>query len=126
MVLVDTSVWVNHLRRHDDTLAALLEAGEIACHPFIIGELACGGIRNRQEILSLLSALPSLTTADDNEILLFIECHRLMGQGLGLIDIHLLASCKLTATPLWTRDKKLSNAATKLKLNASKRSIGSG
>ena len=117
VVLVDTSVWVDHFRRRDDALAALLDAGEVACHPFIVGELACGGIRNRPEILSLLSALPSLTRAGDDEVLLFIDRHRLMGRGLGLIDVHLLVSCMLDGTSLWTRDAKLGNAATELELN---------
>ena len=120
VVLVDTSVWVDHLRRRDDALADLLEADEVTCHPFIVGELACGGIRNRSEILSLLSALPSLTRAQDDEVLTFIDRHRLMRQGLSLIDVHLLASCMLTGVPLWTRDKKLGNAAIELGLSASK------
>lgn len=116
MVLVDTSVWIDHLKRRDDVLVALLEDGEVACHPFIIGELACGGIQNRPEILSLLLALPSLTKAGDDEVLLFVDHHRLMGRGLGLIDLHLLASCMLAGVPLWTRDAKLAGAATKLGL----------
>jgi len=124
VVLVDTSVWVDHLRRRDDALAALLEAGEVACHPFIVGELACGGIQNRPEILSLLSALPSLTKAEDDEVLLFIDRHRLMGRGLGLVDFHLLASCMLAGVLLWTRDAKLASAATELELNAGERGVG--
>ena len=118
MILADTSIWVNHFRRHCDELADLLEAGEVACHPFVIGELACGGIQNRPEILSLLTALPSLTKAEDDELLGFIDRHSLMGCGLGLIDIHLLASCKLDGTALWTNDKKLHQAAEKLQLTA--------
>ena len=116
MVLVDTSVWVDHLREHDDALADLLNAGEVACHPFVVGELACGGIRNRSEILSLLSALPSLSKAEDDEVLLFIDRHSLTGRGLGLIDVHLLASCMLGGVPLWTRDRKLAGAAVELGL----------
>jgi len=118
VVLVDTSVWVDHFRRRDEVLAALLEAGEVTCHPFIVGELACGNIQNRPEILSLLSALPSLGKAEDDEVLLFIDRHDLMGRGLGLIDVHLLASCTLAGVPVWTRDTKLARAATELKLNA--------
>jgi len=95
MLLVDTSVWVDHLRGHDAALADLLSAGEAACHPFVIGELACGGIRNRQEVLSLLAALPSLPKAEEDEVLLLIERRRLMGRGLGLVDMHLLASCAM-------------------------------
>ena len=124
MILVDTSVWVDHLRRRDDALAALLEAGEVVCHPFIVGELACGGIQNRPEILSLLCALPSATKAEDDEVLLFIDRHHLMGRGLGLIDVHLLASCMLAGTSLWTRDAKLSSAATELELHAGERGVG--
>lgn len=118
MILADTSVWVDHFRRRDDALAELLDADDVVCHPFIIGELACGGIQNRPEILSLLAALPSLTKADDDEILAFIDHHDLMGQGLGLIDIHLLASCKLDGALLWTRDKKLRKAAAELNVSA--------
>ena len=117
MVLVNTSVWVDHLRRRDDALAALLEAGEVACHPFIVGELACGGIQNRPEILSLLSALPSLAKAEDDEVLLFIDRRRLMGRGLGLIDVHILASCMSAGVSLWTRDAKLGKVASELELN---------
>ena len=123
MVRVDTSVWVDHLRRRDDALAALLEAGEVACHPFIVGELACGGIQNRPEILSLLSALPSLAKAGDDEALLFIDLHRLMGRGLGLIDVHLLISCMLAGTSLWTRDTRLGNVAAELELNSGRRGV---
>ncbi len=116
MVLVDTSVWVDHLRRGDAALADLLGAEEVLCHPFIIGELACGRIRNRSEILSLLSALPSLAKAEDHEVLLLIDRRGLMGRGLGLIDMHLLAACMIAHVPLWTRDARLVDTATKLGL----------
>ena len=109
--------YFDHLRRRNDVLARLLEADEVACHPFIVGELACGSLKNRQEILSLLAALPSLSKVDDDEVLVFIDRHRLMGQGLGLIDVHLLASCRLTGVPLWTRDARLAGAAAALELN---------
>ena len=115
MILVDTSVWVDHLRRRNNDLVDLLDAGEVVCHPFIVGELACGGIQNRPEILSLLSELPSLAKAEDAELLAFIDRHSLMGRGLGLIDIHLLASCKLDGAFLWTRDMKLRKSADELK-----------
>lgn len=114
MVLADTSVWVDHLRQGDAILAALLEAGEISCHPFVAGELACGALRNRSEVLRLLLALPALPKLDDAEALAFIDRHRLMGTGLGLIDVHLLASCLLAGTTVWTRDATLSRAAEKL------------
>jgi len=118
MVLVDTSVWVDHFRRGSDALASLLEDGEVACHPFVIGELACGNLRDREDTLALLAELPSLPKADDEEVLLFIERERLMGRGLGLLDMHLLASCALAGVPLWTRDARLAEAANALGLRA--------
>jgi predicted nucleic acid-binding protein len=116
MVLVDTSIWVSHLRKGNARLRALLENAEVICHPFIIGELACGNLRNRTEILSSLRALPAAVVAKDEEVLRFIESHRLMGRGLGLIDMHLLASALLTRVPLWTADKRLRAASTGLNL----------
>lgn len=107
MILVDTSVWVEHLRSGTIGLEALLNDGHVVCHPFIIGELACGNLRNRAEILSLLQDLPMASRADDDEIIQFIEDHKLMGKGLGYIDIHLLMSALLTRIPLWTIDKRL-------------------
>jgi len=116
VLLVDTSVWIDHLRRGDKRLAELLRANEVACHPFIIGELACGQLRQREEILTELSALRRTPKAEDDEVLRFIDGHRLMGKRLGLIDIHLLASCKLAGIGLWTRDKRLAAAAAELGL----------
>lgn len=107
MILVDTSVWVEHLRSGAIGLEELLNAGQVACHPFIIGELACGNLKNRADILSLLYDLPMVTRADDDEVFQFIEGHKLMGKGLGYIDIHLLMSAMLTGIPLWTIDKRL-------------------
>ena len=118
MILADTSVWVDHFKTSDSALVDLLEAGGVVCHPFIIGELACGGIQNRPEILSLLSALRSTTKAGDDEIPAFIARNDLMGRGLGLIDIHLLASCKLDGVLLWTRDAELRKAAEALRVGA--------
>ncbi len=120
MILVDTSVWVDHLRKGDDELKAVLLAGEAACHPFVLGELACGHIHRRQEILSLMAALPMLPKAEDPEVLAFIDRHRLMGSGLGLVDVHLLASCLLAKVQIWTRDKPLARAAARLGLAASR------
>ncbi len=114
MVLVDTSVWVAHLRHGDSGLQACLHDGQVMCHPFIIGELACGNLHNRSEILSLLAALPTTVLATPAEVLRFIDGHRLMGLGLGYIDVHLLASARLTGVSLWTLDKKLHAAATRL------------
>ncbi len=118
MVLVDTSVWIDHFRSGAPTLVMLLNRGDVAIHPFIIGELACGNLKNRKEILSLLHALPLMDKADDEEVLFFIDQHRLMGLGIGLVDIHLLASCKLSKTQLFTRDKRLRLAAEQLDLAA--------
>jgi predicted nucleic acid-binding protein len=115
VVLVDTSVWVSHLRDGNEALAELLEAGEVVCHPLIIGELACGHLANRAAILALLSALPSAATAEHGEILGFIEAHELWGKGLGYVDLHLLASALLTKVPLWTLDRRLDATARRLR-----------
>jgi len=116
MVLVDTSVWIDHLRKTSSRLAGLLDDGEVAIHPFVIGELACGNLANRKEILSLLHSLPAVQRVEDDEILFFIEQHSLAGRGLGLIDVHLLASSKMSEHPLWTKDKRLTAAAEELGL----------
>lgn len=114
MVLVDTSVWVIHLREGDDRMAGLLNEGLVCCHPFVIGELACGNLKNRSEILSLLQALPSTETANHEEILAFIENNGLMGKGLGYVDVHLLGSALLSDVALWTADRRLGKAASEL------------
>jgi predicted nucleic acid-binding protein len=111
MVLVDTSVWVSHFRQAHPGLVGLLNDGEAACHPFIVGELACGNLKNRTTILSLLEAMPKAITLEHEEVLTFIESHDLVGRGLGYIDVHLLASCMLTELPIWTLDKKLERVA---------------
>ena len=116
MVLVDASIWVSHLRKGNARLQALLENAEVICHPLIIGELACGNIANRTEVLSLLEQLPTAVVAKHEEVLRFIESHRLMGRGLGLIDVHLLASALLTRVPLWTGDERLRAASTELRI----------
>jgi len=116
MVLVDTSIWVSQLRKGNARLRALLENAEVACHPLIIGELACGNIKNRTEILYSLHALPAAVVAKHEEVLRFIESHHLMGRELGLIDIHLLASALLTRAPLWTADKRLRAASSELNI----------
>jgi len=116
MILVDTSVWINHFREGNPQLEKLLLEAEVMCHPFIIGELACGNIKNRTEILSLLQALPISRTIDFNEYLFFIDKHKLMGRGIGFVDIHLLASAQLTGIVLWTMDKRLNSTATQLEL----------
>ncbi|MBU0677731.1 MAG: PIN domain-containing protein [Verrucomicrobia bacterium] len=118
MVLVDTSVWINHFRAPDSRLFELLEREEILVHPFVIGELACGNLRNRKSIVSLLHALPSAPRADDDELLFFIERHRIMSRGIGLIDAHLLASCQLAKCSLWTADKMLRAVAKDVKIRS--------
>ncbi|MBI5747320.1 MAG: type II toxin-antitoxin system VapC family toxin [Nitrospirae bacterium] len=114
MVLVDTSVWVLHLRESNFRLERLLDDGDVVCHPFIVGELACGNLKNRTEILSLLHSLPMATQAENEDVMKFIENYRLMGKGLGYIDMHLLASAILTGVPIWTFDKKLGEVSAEL------------
>ncbi len=117
MVLVDTSVWVSHFRGGGEqpALIKLLDDGAVFCHPLIIGELACGNLKMRTMIISLLQALPVSRIAEHREILAFIENRGLQGKGLGYIDIHLLASAILTGIPLWTLDRKLESCADRLK-----------
>ena len=117
MVLVDTSVWVNHLREGNAKLKKLLNKGQVMCHRFVIGEIACGNIKNRTEILTLLQRLPVATPAKHEEVMEFIETYKLMGFGLGYIDVHLCASARLTAIPLWTFDKKLNEIANGLRIS---------
>ena len=117
MVLVDTSIWVAHLRRGNRQLENLLMEAEVMCHPFIIGELACGNLKNRSEIIALLQALPQVPAINLNEYFTFINRNRLMGIGVGFVDVHLLASAKLAGVSLWTADRKLKSAATKLDLS---------
>ena len=114
MVLVDTSVWIAHFNKRNSSLVELLSNGLVACHPFIIGELACGRLKNREEIISLMQALSTVREVTHEEILRFIEARKLMGMGIGLIDVHLLASTLLTGIMLWTYDRKLQTAARKL------------
>lgn len=116
MVLVDTSVWVEHLREGTSDLEELLDDGQVICHPFIIGELACGNLKKRGEVLSLLQALPMAIQVEHEEVMQFIENNNLMGKGLGYIDMHLLASAILTKVPLWTHDRKLKEISSKLNL----------
>jgi hypothetical protein len=116
MVLVDTSIWITHLRQGNRQLERLLMDAEVMCHPFIIGELACGNLKNRNEILSLLQSLPTTPTIEFDEFLFFIERNQLMGKGIGFVDVHLLASAQLTGVPLWTADKRLKSMADQLKL----------
>ena len=114
MVLVDTSVWVEHLRHGHGELASLLMQGEVVSHRLVIGELACGFIRNRNEVFYLLRKLPAAVEADHDEVMGFLQKNQLMGKGLGWIDVHLMASAFLSQTPLWTLDAKLRLEASRL------------
>jgi predicted nucleic acid-binding protein len=117
MILVDTSVWVDHLRAGDQALAALLNSEMVLVHPFIIGELALGNLRQRSQILKELANLPQIGIATDAEVVKFIERNALYGRGIGYIDVHLLAAVRLSAgTALWTRDQRLHSVAHQLGL----------
>jgi len=117
MILVDTSVWIDHLRTGDPALVALLNTSRVLSHPFIVGELACGNLKERKTVLSLLQNLPAAPIASDDEVLFFIERHGLMGKGIGYVDAHLLAAVSLAGTgQLWTRDKRLCAVAESMGL----------
>lgn len=114
MILVDTSVWIDHFYKSDEDLKALLFSNQICIHPFILGELSCGNISNRKEILSLLRTLRSIDLVLDEEVFTLLEDRKLFGKGLGFIDIHLLAASLIHHVPLWTRDKSLKLTAIEL------------
>jgi hypothetical protein len=115
VILVDTSVWVDHLRRADPSLAEALAAGLVLAHPFVIGELACGVLPGRAEVLQLLHELPFAAVASPAEALGFIDRHTLAGRGVGYVDVHLLASARITRrTVLWTKDRRLAAIADEL------------
>jgi len=117
VILVDTSVWIDHLRSGEPALATALEGGRVLMHPFVLGELACGNLKNRSEVLRLLGDLPAAPTATDPEALGLIERRALMGRGIGYIDVHLLASAALAGVGrLWTRDRRLAAVAAELEL----------
>ena len=118
MILVDTSVWIDHLRHGDDELVEQLEIGQVLAHPFVIGELACGNLSNRIDILRLMGDLPQAPSASQEEVLMLIEKNVLMGRGLGFIDVHLVAATLFAnGSSLWTRDKRLQNVADELHLS---------
>lgn len=118
MILVDTSVWIGHLRGTEPDLAGVLEAGRVLMHPFVLGELACGNLRNRRQVLGLLAALPASPVATDDEALQYIERRELNGRGIGYVDVHLLAAVALAGTAtLWTRDARLRAVASELSLS---------
>ena len=114
MVLVDTSVWINHFRNSESQLIELLKNNQVACHPLIVGEIACGSLHNRHKTIALLQALPMLNNADN--VLEFIEENSIMSKGVGIVDVSLLASARLNQTTLWTVDKRLHAIAVDLNL----------
>jgi predicted nucleic acid-binding protein len=118
VILVDTSVWIDHFRKGNSRLAQLLETDEVLCHHFIVGELACGNLRHRNEVIPLLEKLPAASTATHQEALTFLNARRLMGGGIGYVDLHLLASASLDRVLLWTLDKPLARIAASLRLDA--------
>lgn len=117
MVLVDTSVWIDHLRSDEPDLISLLDKGQIVIHPMVIGELACGNLPNRYDVLEDLEGLPQVSVVTHDEVLFFIEHHRLMGSGIGYVDAHLLTSSVLHGTTqLWTRDRRMTAVADELNI----------
>jgi predicted nucleic acid-binding protein len=115
VILADTSVWIDHLRRGNARLTAALEGQEVVTHPFVIGELACGDIHDRRAVLASLHHLPKATEATHDEVLSLVEKRRLMGHGLGYVDVHLLAAVILSPNVrLWTFDAPLAAAASRL------------
>jgi predicted nucleic acid-binding protein len=118
VILVDTSVWIDHFRRRNSRLSQLLETEEVLCHDYIVGELACGNLRHRSEVIPLLEKLPAASTATHQEALTFLNARRLTGRGIGYVDLHLLASASLDRVSLWTLDKPLARIAASLRLDA--------
>ena len=116
MILVDTSVWIDHLRLGDPELASALQSCEVLCHPHVVGKLACGNLRARDKVITLLQALPVSPVVSDKESLCFIDNYSLMARGIGYIDVQLLASARLAGAYLWTRDKRLQTVALELGL----------
>ena len=117
MILVDSSVWIDHFRSADPKLCDLLEQGLAVAHPFVIGELALGHLRKRAEVLSLIRELPKAPQLSHEEVMRFVEVHGLAGTGVGWIDVHLLASARLAGGQLWTRDRALGTVAARLGLS---------
>ncbi len=113
-MLADTSVWIDHFRRGNDRLASYLEKGEVEVHPFVIGELACGNLKRRDEVLRLLASLPQVVPAEHPEVLSLVADRSLAGCGLGWVDAHLLGSTLLAHTTLWTLDRRLREPARRL------------
>jgi len=117
MILVDTSIWIDHLNNSNNELIRLLNSNRVCIHPFIIGELSCGNIANRKELLSLLRALPRVEPVLEEEIFTLIENKNLYGIGLGIVDINLIASALIHDVKIWTHDKSLNKIAKKLNIH---------
>ena len=118
MILVDASIWIDHLRATHRGLSDLLLNEQVLCHPFVVGELACGALKRRGEILVLLRNLPQAPVLESDDVLHFVEAHALMRSGLGWVDVHLLASAVLVGQRFWTADRRLAQAARRLGLAA--------
>lgn len=118
MILVDTSVWVDHLRKRDARLVQLLDEGLVVCHPFVIGELALGSLKNRAELLALLGKLPSAALATQADVMALIDRRALHGTGIGWVDAQLLASTILARSHIWTTDKPLRAVAAALEIDS--------
>ena len=114
MILVDTSIWIDHLRKGNREMSSLLGDLQVLTHPFVTGELACGNIKNRKAILQLLGELPEAVIGQHTEVMQLLEWQTLMGRGIGWIDVHLLTSSLLSGVPLWTCDRKLRSMAAAL------------
>ena len=117
MILVDSSIWIDYLRSGDVALARLLEESSVLTHPFILGELALGNLRQREQILDDLQTLPEIIPATDDEVMHFINTNHLYGKGIGYVDAHLLASVRLApGSRIWTRDKRLDALAREMNI----------
>jgi len=117
MILVDTSVWIDHFRQKNDNLDTLLYRGTVQMHEFIIGELAIGNFKNRKPILDLLESVPKLKKLSHDELMFFVNKYSLYGRGVGFVDIHLLAATKMANVKIWTLDKRLLKIAEEMNLN---------
>jgi predicted nucleic acid-binding protein len=118
MILVDSSIWIDHIRKANGQLIGLLEAELVSMHPWVVGELACGNLANRTNALHLFRSLPQVDVATDDEVLFFIDKHGISGKGVGYLDMHLLAAAALGSLKIWTRDRRLHEVASLLGLSA--------
>ncbi len=118
MILLDSSVWIDHLAKSNDKVVEVLDTQEVVAHPFVIGELACGTMRQRELFLSQLALLPSLPMASHTECMTLLSANRLWGIGLSWINVHLLASCRIARVRVWTNDSALMLVSKRLGLGA--------